>query len=396
MLRLARWAAIALAGRLGDRLGMGSELPCDPSAMLEALFGRRIYPARWFSDELRDTLPPAKLAMIVEGLVAQFGPLQAVRSSPNNHVVELERGFVRVMFAMDLSGRLTRLHFSTASPRFDSLDEAAAAFRKLPGDLSLLVRRDDRPVCAIEPERVMAVGSAFKLAIMSVLARQVASGRLAWTELVPLKPDWHSLPSGVLQDWPDGLPLSVETLACLMISISDNTATTALLELVGRDQVEAVAPGCCPFLSPREFFILKSMQAKEQRRRYLATDIAGKRQVLSELRGMELPHNSEVLSFASHEIEWRFSAYQLCNLLREVAVLPALHINPGLADRQDWRSVAFKGGSDTGVLSLNTWLERADGVTWCISAIWNNDRPINSESLYRLYMALIDLLRRLP
>ena len=42
-----------------------------------------------------------------------------------------------------------------------------------------------------------------------------------------------------MQDWPPGAAVTVETLATLMISVSDNTATDTLIRLVGRERVEA-------------------------------------------------------------------------------------------------------------------------------------------------------------
>lgn len=46
-----------------------------------------------------------------------------------------------------------------------------------------------------------------------------------------------SLPGGILQNWPKGAPLTLHTLAGLMISQSDNTAADTLLEILGRDVV---------------------------------------------------------------------------------------------------------------------------------------------------------------
>lgn len=393
-MRLARWAVTGMAGAVSERIGYHPPVPDTPPAIVRELFERRLYPGNWFTEDLRNTLPPAKLKLMVDALAEQFGSLRNVRSSGEGYLAELERGSVPVMLTLDLAGRLASLRFSTASPRFGSLEEAAAAFRKLPESLSLLVIRNNEQVLAIEPERLMAVGSAFKLAILKVLAGQVAAGKIAWTDLVPLEPGWRALPSGVLHDWPAEVLLTVQTLACLMISMSDNTATTAVLELVGREQVEAIAPHCRPFLSPREFFILKSAQAHDLRKRYLRADTAGRRAVLQALRDIDLPRGAEVLTFGNRDIEWLFTARELCGFMNEVAALPAMRINPGLADKREWRAAAFKGGSDTGVLSLNTWLEGANGTNWCISANWNSEQPLKSDLLYSLYTALIDLLRR--
>jgi beta-lactamase class A len=68
----------------------------------------------------------------------------------------------------------------------------------------------------------------------------------------------------VLQYEPDGTQISVLDAAAKMISISDNTATDMLINLVGRSEVEAALTEAGmanpslnrPFLTTRETFIL--------------------------------------------------------------------------------------------------------------------------------------------
>ena len=69
----------------------------------------------------------------------------------------------------------------------------------------------------------IAVGSTVKLAVLAALEQEVEKGRLSWTSIVDLKPEWKSFPSGILREWPDGSPLTLHTLAALTIALSDNT-----------------------------------------------------------------------------------------------------------------------------------------------------------------------------
>ncbi|MGQ9871393.1 serine hydrolase [Leptodesmis sp.] len=55
-----------------------------------------------------------------------------------------------------------------------------------------------------------------------------------------------------MQTWPDDSLLTVQSLAPLMISQSDNTVTDHLIHLVRREAIEAIAPCHRPFLSTRE------------------------------------------------------------------------------------------------------------------------------------------------
>src|SRR5215472_9459217 len=110
---------------------------------------------------------------------------------------------------------------------------------------------------AIEADTALAVGSTFKLAALATLRSDVDKKKRSWKDVVELRPEAKSLPSGVLQDWPDHAPLTLYTLAALMISQSDNTATDALIGLLGREKVEAFASRNKPYLTTREMFVLK-------------------------------------------------------------------------------------------------------------------------------------------
>jgi hypothetical protein len=124
----------------------------------------------------------------------------------------------------------------------------------------------------------------FKLFILAELDRQVRAGERRWSDVAPLSR--KSLPSGMLQDWPEGAPLTLHSLAALMISQSDNSASDTLLHLLGREKVEALLPALGlrnpaanrPFLSTLEAFALKG-DDDVLTRRWLATDEAGRRKL---------------------------------------------------------------------------------------------------------------------
>jgi len=113
---------------------------------------------------------------------------------------------------------------------------------------------------------------------------------------------------------------------------------------------------------------------------------------LSLLDALPLPR-IEDLAKRPTGAEWFLSARELCALLDRVGDSPALTINPGLADRADWKSVAFKGGSDAGVLNLSTRLVAMDGTVHCVVATWNSDGTMAEETLAPLYRGLLRQLR---
>jgi beta-lactamase class A len=71
------------------------------------------------------------------------------------------------------------------------------------------------------------------------VARQVAHGKLSWEECYAVPPTARVQSDGVLGDLSPGLRMTLHDIAHLMITISDNTASNLLLDLVGMDAVNA-------------------------------------------------------------------------------------------------------------------------------------------------------------
>jgi beta-lactamase class A len=200
------------------------------------------------------------------------------------------------------------------------------------------------------------------------------------------------MPSGFLQTWPDGSPLTIHSLASLMISQSDNTATDVLLDLVGRANVEKVAPSSTPFLSTREAFALKEHANASLLARFRAGDEAARRSVLTEIAKMKLGNDHSTEPYAL-DVEWHIGARKLCDLLSRNKAIPALHINPGVATASQWDLVAYKGGSEPGVLNYSTWVEKA-GHSHCVVTTWNDPAsPVDGAQLTEKHRALLAALR---
>ena len=101
--------------------------------------------------------------------------------------------------------------------------------------------------------------------MLAELARQVDAKIVKLDQMVEVREELQSFPSGVTQLKPAGAKVSVDELATKMISISDNTATDLLIDLLGRENIEAGLERCrnsCPmrnqpFLTTREMFLIK-------------------------------------------------------------------------------------------------------------------------------------------
>jgi beta-lactamase class A len=90
---------------------------------------------------------------------------------------------------------------------------------------------------AIDADAVYETFSVIKVAIMASVFQEVKQGRLALSDRVTLRLDQRRIPSGVLHALDPGLRPTIRDLLTLMTIISDNEATDALADLVGRDRV---------------------------------------------------------------------------------------------------------------------------------------------------------------
>ena len=286
----------------------------------------------------------------------------------------------------------------------------------LPGEVSLAAARleEGGPAHFLtqKAERPLAIGSAFKLFVLAELVRQVKSGERKWQDVVPLGPP--SLPSGLLQDWPKGSPLTLHSLAALMISRSDNSAADTLLAVLGRDKVEALLPelGVAaparnrPFLATREAFVLKYGDPALLRR-WAAADEAGRRALLgSDLAAAEAAaldgKRFTGRPTAIGEAEWFASPADLVRTLDwlrrsgDSTALDLLAINPGV-DRAlagDFAYVGYKGGSEPGVVSMSFLLRTREGRWLAVSATWNDEAAALDEARFIALMSrLVGLMK---
>jgi len=95
------------------------------------------------------------------------------------------------------------------------------------GTFGLVARRvaDGREIAAGEPDRLFQLASTFKVPVLATLEARVEAGELDWASRHTLTDAVKSPGSGILIDLEAGLEPSLEDLAMLMMTLSDNTAT---------------------------------------------------------------------------------------------------------------------------------------------------------------------------
>ena len=364
-----------------------------PASVLERLFTEPLADIQ-FSEQFLQAASRGQIEQIINQLEQQLGDFANVEGDSNPYTVVFSGGTATAQIVLD-QGIITGLRFTQLSPTVDDLSSVTDELAGLPGEVSLLVLENGEEVASLQVDTPLAVGSAFKLIVLDILQQQIDAGEHAWTDVVSLQEDWRSLPSGILQDWPAGSAVTLESLASLMISQSDNTATDALIDIVGTGALEQATETNQPFLTTRDFFVLKAPENSDLRGRFQNADTAGKREILANLSERALP-SADILAGApvALDIEWFFSARELCGVMANVQDIPLMTINPGVANPANWQRVAYKGGSEPGVLSLVTWLEDGSN-SYCVALTQNNpDATLETTELFSTYGGILAYLAR--
>lgn len=373
----------------------------SPQAALERLFTASPVQSEWFAPLFLNQIPLTQIQQLIAELQKNLGAYKQVQPEGDRFFAIFERGRVIAQITLNRQGQITGLLLQPV-PEAISLNAAIEQLRTFPGQVNFLVLEGSSQLAALNANQSLAVGSTFKLAVLAALRQQIESGQRRWSDVVELQSAWKSLPSGMLQTWPDGSFLTLQTLATLMISISDNTATDALIHVVGKESIEALTERNRPFLTTREVFTLKAPQNQELLQRYRSANLAQRRQLLEEIAGYSLPTTTKTSEglFGGEptalDIEYFFTPHELCSLMAKVKDLPLMSVNPAssLVNPEHWARVAYKGGSEPGVLNLTHWLESPTGKTYCVVTTWNNAaKPLDEMRLYAIHSAAIEGLR---
>ena len=381
------WVLRALNGYVPTQAEITAELTADflqqvPASDVGALLVQLSQARPWTLKELVGTPTPSALVAVLSRADGQYWRLALV-VDPAGHI-----GGAQIQQAPDLD------------PALATWEEVVAAVGALAPRANLLAATVDATGCtplhALAMDENLALGSAFKLWVLAAVAADVAAGRHAWDEMVPIQDALKSLPSGTLQEQPAGTVLPLRAFADHMISISDNTAADHLLFLTGRASVEAMLATSGhhdptvnqPFLSTRELFNLKLMVSSAEQQAYLDASIDDKRKLLAQYDAAYDPRTYTGAPWlapkAIDRLEWFATPGDLCGVMRTLRdagaqpatapVLDVLALNPGLPDAvKAFSYIGFKGGSEPGVMNLTWLLRRSTDSPWLFFTVaWND------------------------
>lgn len=389
-----------------------------------ALINGDVAPDAVFSKGFLAALPAPQITAFTASLTAQFGAaVEVAVLSPREGAraaleIRFERGIAKGSIALDPAedNRVSELVFTSVdslAPAGDTAEKIAADLAALPGSVNAWFGplAGGNPVIGLGADTPLAMGSTFKLYVLAALAEDVKAGRRKWDDVVPLTE--KSYPSGQLQGWPRGAPVTLHTLASLMISISDNTATDELIMDLGRKRIlklmhdsgHANPSSNDPFLTTRELFMLKADPALTAQWR--SGDEAAQAGAIGTLAARTDPPLDDIsAAFANGpkalDIEWFASPADLARLfahMRKTAdprVFDIMAINPSAtpAIAANWDYIGFKGGSEPGVLNL-TWLLRDKAGAWHVLTLgWNNPQAALDDARLEAIARRILLLPR--
>ncbi|GEM47802.1 serine hydrolase [Deinococcus cellulosilyticus] len=364
-----------------------------PEQALARLFTQGPIKPEWFAPEVLKQVPLAQIQAVITGIAQQGGAFQKAVPAGQDFTLEFEKTLVTATLRLDAQGKITTLLFKAVKPRVKDLREAMKGYFTLPGKFSVVVMKNGQVLQQAGVTEPLAVGSTFKLAVLAALQEQIEAKKLGWDTVVTLEPQDISLPSGQLQDWYPGAHFTLETLAGLMVSQSDNTATDALIRILGREAIEKFLPAANqPLLTTRNLFALRDAANKSALELYLKGDVAAKREVLKQLD--QIPAQKIQFSGTQGDLraEWLLTPTEACTLMSKVQNLKITQINPGVVNPADWKQVSYKGGSEVGVLNLTTALLDQAGNTYCVSATWNHTQAIDDSNFIQLYMNVLGSL----
>jgi len=369
----------------------------DKTMFKELFTHKEVNIGELFSDSFLKQVPEASIVQILNNYRDKLGSFKNAEKSQDGYNLVFTKGTAPAKINLDNKGEISGLWFGAVSLFEDNFTDILSEFEKIEGDVSIYITSDNQDeILTYNENQKLAVGSTFKLYVLKTLYKTIEGKEKSWDDIIQLKNENMSLPSGILQSWPLQSPLTVSTMANLMISLSDNTATDHLIDYIRREKIEDYVDDYNkPFLKTIEAFKLKYGVSSDLRMRYIEGNIETKEDVLSEIKNEDVVISdiSDEVSFINY-IEWFFSTKELCQTIYDLKDTQELRINPGLVSKNNWYFAGYKGGSEPGVLQYTHILQKeVDAPIYAVSVTVNNKNGVDENQVTELTSRLISLLK---
>ncbi|MFC1743146.1 serine hydrolase [Candidatus Riflebacteria bacterium] len=360
---------------------------------------------KWFAARFIKAVPIEKIDALFKKFYKEYGRVSKVieqkrlsDTSASYHFIFEKQFFVLMKLYLSSDHKqITGLWFDNPMQLNDSFELIIRDLQKLAGSVALSIMdlaRADKHLVAINNHKPMEIGSTFKLYVLGVLMTEIQAGKLHWQDVIKLNSALFSYPGGFLHTWPDDAPTTLHTLATLMISISDNTATDLLIHHLGRDKIEKILPEmgnskpelCTPFLTTFELFFMELEKEKIWLKNYIKAEKADRYKMLKDFYKQPRP---DITNYDSKRrpwtksVGWIVSTDDLCkaiqwilktsNFKKNSTAMQILAVNSGVMfNKQNWKYVGYKGGSEGGVLNMTFLMQNKHDKWFTLSASWNH------------------------
>jgi len=351
-----------------------------------------------FTQDFLNQVPISSIIQILNQYKNKLDELQEVKETEEGYTLVFEKGSVPSVINVNSENKIAGLWFGNITLSEDDYDKIIKEFNNLDSEISVYVIKDNKEeIIKLNEDKKMSVASTFKIYVLKALHEQIEISDKRWDDIIKLNKQNMSIPSGILQNWPIGSPVTIKSLANLMISRSDNTATDHLIDYIGREYIEEISGEInTPFLKTTEFFRLKHKASEETRKNYINGNLETKREILENIkdlniRAQDVPNEPVLIK----EIEWFFSTKELAKTMYELKEVEELQINPGLANKNNWYKVGYKGGSEAGVLQYTHLLQKTqNGPVIVVSVTANSEKGLDTNKITELTSRLISLLNK--
>lgn len=307
---------------------------------------------------------------------------------------------------------------------YDTWREVLADVGALEGDVGFCVRRIgvggiNTPLALHGQDEVLNIGQLGQLFTLGALGEAIEQGALSWDDTTTIEARHRSIPPSEYAEASEGAPFTLRELAQGMGALRDSAASDAVFDLVGRERVEAYYAELtddhertAPFLTMRQFALLKLFTSDEARERYAQGDTETRAGMLAGVPDdADLSLNlDERLALwrearAVDSIGWFATPDELVRTLDDLrtkssdtgTMLPLAQAmlakvrNP-LSD-EAWPGAVLKSGGEPGVLATAWMLRRYDGAWFSVVLVINDDDGlVDATEPARILVGIADLL----
>ncbi|MEM1422454.1 MAG: serine hydrolase [Planctomycetota bacterium] len=329
------------------------------------------------------------------------------------------------------SDRVVALELQPLPPRapgqkvYDTWNEVLADVRTLEGDVSFAVRRVGTaglhaPIALHHADEARNVAQLGQLYVFRAVADAVDRGTLSWEDEIAMEEKLRSLPPSQYAQSEDGRAYTLREYLIGAGALRDSAAADALLHAVGRELVRTnyerlvdnTPAHAFPWLSVRDYALLKLFSSDEGRERYAGDDEEARTATLARVPGdadLSVDQQARIASWTTprsvDRVGWFASADDLVRVIAELAEISAtvdgmqpieraLLANNGTPlSSEVWPVQVFKAGGEPGVFALATLLRRADGAFFATVMVLNDSQRLPDwQEAQRIALGAIDLL----